>query len=83
GSTQVLMRRFFAPYVPAALAASEAGQCGIIDAFSTSSILAVLLIRVAIGLACMPAVARMLAAEPDAAQAGGPEGGTGSGEAPA
>ncbi len=61
GSTQVLMRGFFAPYVPAALAATAAGQSGIIDAFSTTSIVAVLLIRVAIGLACMPSVARMLA----------------------
>lgn len=75
GSTQVLMRRFFAPHVPAALAATEACRTGIIDAYSTSSILVVLLIRVVIGLACMPSVARMLAAEPDPAAAGGTGGG--------
>lgn len=61
GSTQVLMRRFYAAHVPVALATTEACRVGIIDAYSTSSILSVILIRILIGLACTPSVTRMLA----------------------
>ncbi len=60
GSTQVVMREFFGPYVPATLAVTAAAQASVIDAFSTASILGVMLLRVLIGLACLPWVSREL-----------------------
>lgn len=74
GSTQVLMREFYRPAATAALAASllhthlDAEQTrqqvsSLIDAFSTAAIVAPILLRVLIGLVCLPSVSRGLVAE--------------------
>lgn len=55
GSTQVVMRSFFEQFAPAGVDPIAA-----IDAYSTSTIVAVLLLRVVIGLLCMPYVSRAL-----------------------
>lgn len=57
GSTQVVMRSFFEQYAPIGIDPVAA-----IDAYSTSTIVAVLLMRVVIGLLCMPYVSRALKA---------------------
>jgi len=55
GSTQVVMRSLFAPFAPEGIDAIAA-----IDAYSTSTIVAVLLCRVVIGLMCLPYVTKAL-----------------------
>jgi uncharacterized membrane protein YbhN (UPF0104 family) len=76
GSTQVVMRGFYGPYVPDAIAATQAARAAVIDAYSTSTIVSVYVLRVLIGLAFLPWVQRYLAAagegigdEPDATRA--------------
>ena len=54
GTTQVVMRSFFARFAPMGLGAAA------VDAFSTASILAQLVVRIAIGLVCLPSVSREL-----------------------
>lgn len=61
GSTQVVMREFYGPYVPSTLAATTAARMSVIDAFSTAAIVGPVLLRVVIGLACLPWVSRTLA----------------------
>ena len=60
GSTQVVMREFFGPYVPAAIATTVAARASVIDAYSTASILGMMLLRIGIGLVCLPWVSREL-----------------------
>ncbi|MBP7126259.1 flippase-like domain-containing protein [Myxococcota bacterium] len=61
GSTQVVMRSFYGPFVSPAMAATEAARTAVIDAFSTTTILATVLVRAAIGIACLPWVSKALA----------------------
>jgi hypothetical protein len=63
GSTQVVMRGFYGPYVRSDMATTDAARTSVIDAFSTASILTVMLLRIVIGLICLPWVSRTLAAE--------------------
>jgi len=62
GSTQVLARRFYGPHVTTVT--GESAQFGVIDAFSTTSILTIMLLRVVVGLICTPFVTKMLADSP-------------------
>jgi len=62
GSTQVVMRQFFVSYAPPGIDPVAA-----IDAYSTATIVAVLLMRVVIGLLCMPYVSKALKARGDQA----------------
>ncbi len=56
GSTQVVMRFFYAAYVPVGLDAVAT-----VDACSTVALLSVLMVRIGISLVCMPSVSRMMA----------------------
>ncbi len=60
GSTQVVMRSFYGPFVSPAMAATEAARTAVIDAFSTSTILATILVRAVIGIGCLPWVTKAL-----------------------
>lgn len=62
GSTQVVMREFLAPYVLPAVAVTSAAREAVIDAYSTSTIVSMILLRAVIGLVCLPWVSRTLAA---------------------
>lgn len=53
GTLQVVMRDLFGPFAPVGL-----DPVASVDAFSTATIVGVLLVRVAIGLACLPSVWR-------------------------
>jgi hypothetical protein len=53
GTTQVVSREFYAPFAPIGVDGIAA-----VDAYSTASILAVLLVRILIALACLPSVTR-------------------------
>jgi len=61
GSTQVVMRSFYGPFVSPAMAATDAARAAVIDAFSTSTILATILVRAVIGVLCLPWVSKALA----------------------
>ena len=58
GTTQVVMRDLFGPFAPAGVDATSA-----VDACSTLGILSMLLVRILIGLACLPWVTRALASQ--------------------
>jgi len=61
GSTQVVMREFFGPFVTSAIALTAADRAAVIDAYSTASIVSTMLLRVGIGLLCLPWVSRVMA----------------------
>lgn len=54
GPTLVLMRVFFAPYSPAGT-----GSLAAVDAFSVSATTAMVIIRTALALICMPSISRL------------------------
>lgn len=53
GSTQVVMRQFYAPHAPS-------GSFAVVDAYSTTTIVMYVLVRAVIGLLCMPWVTATL-----------------------
>jgi uncharacterized membrane protein YbhN (UPF0104 family) len=57
GTTQVVARSLLGPFAPAGVDAIAA-----VDAYTTAGILGVLLMRIVIGLACLPSVTRLLKA---------------------
>jgi len=61
GSTQVVMREFFGPFVTASIATTVAARASVVDAYSTASIVGTMLLRVGIGLVCLPWVTKVLA----------------------
>lgn len=63
GSTQVAMRGFYGPYVSDTLAVGTLAKHAVVDAFSTASIVGVILLRVAIGLVCLPFVSKTMSEE--------------------
>jgi len=55
GSTQVVMRIFYAPFAPIGI-----DPIASVDAYSTVSLLVILSVRIGISLVCLPAVSRMM-----------------------
>jgi uncharacterized membrane protein YbhN (UPF0104 family) len=64
GSSQVVARGFFGPYVPTTVAATQAARESVVDAMSTSVIVFTMVLRCGIGLACLPWVSRTFTEEP-------------------
>lgn len=71
GSSQVVARGLFGPYVPSTVAATEAARGAVVDVMSTTIIVFTMLLRCVIGLACLPWVSRTFLDDGGAGDDGG------------